>query len=127
MGISGRAELDGPRWGDLRLGRVLAPSDAPGRRVDTVVSGWPADVERGTHAVVMATRRTELDAMLRRAKALPSRDQLALVEGLLTPAMQLRLIVRQVRRQAGSRDERRIDQVVDRAVRKVRGERAARR
>jgi hypothetical protein len=75
----------------------------------------------------MATRRTELDAMLRRAKTLPSRDQLALVEGLLTPAMQLRLIVRQVRRQAGPRDERRIDQVVDRAVRKVRGERAARR
>jgi hypothetical protein len=97
------------------------------RRVGTVVSGWPADVERGTHGVVMATRRTELDAMLRRAKALPSRDQLARVEGLLTPAMQLRLIVRQVRRQTGPRDERRIDQVVDRAVRKVRGERAARR
>ncbi len=74
----------------------------------------------------MATRRAELDAMLRQAKALPSRDQLALVEGLLTPAMQLRLIVRQVRRQAGPRDERRIDQVVDQAVRKVRGGRAAR-
>jgi hypothetical protein len=65
----------------------------------------------------MATRRAELDAMLRRAKALPSRGQLALVESLLTPAMQLRLIVRQVRRQAGPRDERRIDRVVDRTGR----------
>ncbi len=31
--------------------------------------------------------------------------------------MQLRLIVRQVRKQAGPHDEQRIDQVVDRAVR----------
>jgi hypothetical protein len=75
----------------------------------------------------MATRRAVLDAMLRGAKALPSCDQVALVEGLLTPAMQLRLIVRQVRRQAGPRDERRIDRVVDRGVRKVRGGRAGRR
>ena len=74
----------------------------------------------------MAPRRAALDAMLRQAKTLPSGDQLALIEGLLTPAMRLRLIVRQIRSQAGPRDERHIDAVVDRTVRKVRGARAAR-
>jgi hypothetical protein len=73
----------------------------------------------------MATRRAALDAVLRRAKTLPSRDQLALIEGLLTPAVRLRLIVRQIRNQGGPRNERRIDAAVDRAVRKVRGARAA--
>ena len=63
--------------------------------------------------------------MLRQAKTLPSRDQLALIEGLLTPAMRLRLIVGQVRSQAGPRDEGRIDAVVDRTVRRVRSRRAA--
>jgi hypothetical protein len=71
----------------------------------------------------MATRRADLTAVLRRAKALPTPDQVALIEGLLTPAMRLRLIVRQVRGQSGPRNERRIDAVVDRAVRKVRGAR----
>jgi hypothetical protein len=74
----------------------------------------------------MATRRAALETMLRRAKTLPSQDQLALIEGLLTPAIRLRLIVRQIREQAGPRDERHIDAVVDRAVRKVRGARAPR-
>jgi hypothetical protein len=82
---------------------------------------------RGNETVLMATRSADLAVMLRQARALSSRDQLALVEGLLTPAMRLRLIVRQIRNQGRSRDERRIDQVVDRAVRKVRGGRAARR
>jgi hypothetical protein len=68
----------------------------------------------------MATRRAELDAMLRRARALPSRDQLALIAGLLTPAMRLRLIIRQVRNQGGPRNERRIDTIVDRTVGKLR-------
>jgi hypothetical protein len=74
--------------------------------------------------LIMATRRAELDAMLRRAKALPSRDQLALIEGLLTPAMRLRLIIRQVRSQGGPRNERRIDAVVDRTARKLRDARS---
>jgi hypothetical protein len=54
----------------------------------------------------MATRRAALDAMLRQAKSLPSQDQIALIEGLLTPAMGLRLMVRQIRNQPGSRDAR---------------------
>jgi hypothetical protein len=82
---------------------------------------------RGNETVLMATRSTDLAAIRRRARALSSRDRLALVGGLLTPAMRLRLIVRQIRNLGRSRDERRIDQVVDRAVRKVRGGRAARR
>ena len=68
----------------------------------------------------VATPSADLAMMLRRAKALPSRDQQALIEGLLTPAMRLRLIVEQVWRQPGPRDERTIDAVVDLAVRKVR-------
>lgn len=75
----------------------------------------------------MAPRRSDLTLMLSRAKALPARDQAALIEALLTPALRMRLIVGEIRSQSGPRDERKIDAVVDRAVRKVRTARAARR
>ncbi|TMB01482.1 MAG: hypothetical protein E6J70_08305 [Deltaproteobacteria bacterium] len=68
----------------------------------------------------MASRREEVDAVLRLARRLSVEDRFRLIRGLLTPEIQLRLLAEQVRRQGRIRDERRIDSVVNRAVRRQR-------
>jgi len=72
----------------------------------------------------VARRREEVDRVLIQTRRWTAEDRLRLIQGLLTPEIRLRLLAEQVRGQGRPRDERRIDVVVNRAVRRVRRARA---
>jgi len=72
----------------------------------------------------VARRREEVDRVLILTRRWTAEDRLRLIQGLLTPEIRLRLLAEQVRGQGRPRDERRIDVVVNRAVRRVRRARA---
>jgi len=72
----------------------------------------------------VARRREEVDRVLIQIRRWTAEDRLRLIQGLLTPEIRLRLLAEQVRGQGRPRDERRIDVVVNRAVRRVRRARA---
>jgi len=72
-------------------------------------------------------RRDEIERTLEQVRSWPTKDQVVLIEGLLTPKTRLRLLVEEARRQVRVKDEREIDRAVNRAVRRVRRARAARR
>ena len=68
-------------------------------------------------------RREEIERTLERVRSWPAEDQAALIEGLLTPELRMRLILEEVRRHVRA-PQRKIDRVVDQAVRRIRRERA---
>jgi len=72
----------------------------------------------------VARRREEVDRVLIQTRRWTAEDRLRLIQGLLTPEIRLRLLAEEVRGQGRPRDERRIDVVVNRAVRRVRRARA---
>jgi len=72
----------------------------------------------------VARRREEVDRVLIQTRRWTAEDRLRLIQGLLAPEIRLRLLAEQVRCQGRPRDERRIDVVVNRAVRRVRRARA---
>jgi len=72
----------------------------------------------------VARRREEVDRVLIQARRWTAEDRLRPIQGLLTPEIRQRMLAEQVRGQGRPRDERRIDVVVNRAVRRVRRARA---
>ncbi len=68
----------------------------------------------------MARRATEIRELTERIEALPVDQQAKLLEVVMTPQMRLRLLVAGVRRRGSVKDERRIDRVVDGAVKRIR-------
>ena len=69
---------------------------------------------------IMAQPSRKLLALTESIGALRPTEQATLMEMVMTPRMRLRLLVNQVRRQRPLRDERQIDRVVNRTVRRIR-------
>ena len=61
-----------------------------------------------------------LAAIKQSIEALPMDDKAQLLEAVMTPQMRLRLLVNQVRRRGDAGTDRRVDRVVNRAVKRVR-------
>lgn len=75
----------------------------------------------------MARRRKEMEHLAERIRALPSRDQAELIEGILTPALRLELAVKRLWKRTGNKDPRVIARAVHEARRELEREYAARR
>jgi hypothetical protein len=72
------------------------------------------------YTLPMATNLARIEALAEAIEALPFKDQARLLERVITPQLRLHLLVDQVRRQGVVPNERRIDVVVNQAVKRVR-------
>jgi hypothetical protein len=75
----------------------------------------------------MARRRTEIDELASRIRALPARDQQAVVRQVLTPEMELALVLDRLWKIPGNKDPRVLARAVRAARREAEREHAARR
>jgi len=75
----------------------------------------------------MARRRKEIEELGKRIRALPTADQVEILEDVLTPALRLELAVKRLWRRTRNKDPRVIARAVHAARRELEREYAARR
>lgn len=74
----------------------------------------------------MGRRRDDIEGLRSRIEALTPHGQIRLLDKVLTPARELRLVAERLRRQVRKVSPRTLDRVINRAAREVRAERAGR-
>jgi hypothetical protein len=74
----------------------------------------------------MVRRREDIEGLRARIEALTPHGQIRLLDKVLTPARELRLVAERLHRKVRKVSPRTLDRAIDRAAREVRAERAGR-